>query len=319
MKRKSWLVFGVMVIILAGCGVTEGNTKDSEKSANATTTTTTASATAKSRSSKTSTSTEVSETSNDSSSSVTASTTKETESSVAKKQSSTLWDNEKANVLADFMASWGKMMNQSYNRFSPGHNTDLYGLRLPDTVLSGNWTMAVDGQPVSVSWSDDGNGNADYQLVAVYSDAENATRMGEAHVYFFTLQNGVPKVFITQQNQGNPDNYLYFAETQNMELRNGFTNIVKNGQTDTASKTAPTENKITNVKQAYEHLRAKDNYNDDLLYNDMGEGIDEYGHYWQIKIASKEWRAQGGTGTLAQVRVYENGDIRDALELTEMY
>ncbi|MCD1024696.1 hypothetical protein [Enterococcus sp. SMC-9] len=61
------------------------------------------------------------------------------------------------------------------------------------------------------------------------------------------------------------------------------------------------------------------NYNDDLLYNDMGEGIDEYGHYWQIKIASKEWQAQGETGTLAQVRVYENGDIRDALELTEMY
>ena len=70
-----------------------------------TTTTTSALSTAKSTSSKENTNDEEN---NESSSSVTAGKTKETESTVAKMQSSTLWDNEKANVLVDFMVSWGR-------------------------------------------------------------------------------------------------------------------------------------------------------------------------------------------------------------------
>lgn len=33
-------------------------------------------------------------------------------------------------------------------------------------------------------------------------------------------------MLITSQNQGNPNNYLYFKETENKELRDGFSNIV---------------------------------------------------------------------------------------------
>lgn len=46
---------------------------------------------------------------------------------------------------------------------------------------------------------------------------------------------------------------------------------------------------VARMGESYDHLRAKDNYNDGFLYHDMGEGNDKYGHYWQIKIASKEW------------------------------
>lgn len=33
-------------------------------------------------------------------------------------------------------------------------------------------------------------------------------------------------MLITSQNQGNPNNYLYFKETENKDLRDGFSNIV---------------------------------------------------------------------------------------------
>jgi hypothetical protein len=34
-------------------------------------------------------------------------------------------------------------------------------------------------------------------------------------------------VLVTQQNQGNDNNWLYFSETQNQELRLGFAKIVQ--------------------------------------------------------------------------------------------
>lgn len=38
-------------------------------------------------------------------------------------------------------------------------------------------------------------------------------------------------MLITSQNQGNPNNYLYFKETENKELRDGFINIVNSSVT----------------------------------------------------------------------------------------
>lgn len=89
--------------------------------------------------------------------------------------------------------------------------------------------MAINEAPVTVQWSEDGTGQADFNLVAVYSDVETGEYLGQ-HVYFFGFQNGQPKVYLTQQNQGNENNYLYFNETQNQQLKQGFIDIV-NGQT----------------------------------------------------------------------------------------
>ena len=89
--------------------------------------------------------------------------------------------------------------------------------------------MAINEAPVTVQWSEDGTGNAGFNLVAVYSDVETGEYLGQ-HVYFFGFQNRQPKVYLTQQNQGNENNYLYFNETQNQQLKQGFIDIV-NGQT----------------------------------------------------------------------------------------
>ena len=140
-----------------------------------------------------------------------------------------LWDKNKASQLETFVTQWGKTLGQEYKSYNPQNNVSLYGTPLPQAVINGNWKMAINEAPVTVQWSEDGTGQADFNLVAVYSDVETGEYLGQ-HVYFFGFQNGQPKVYLTQQNQGNENNYLYFNETQNQQLKQGFSDIV-NGQT----------------------------------------------------------------------------------------
>lgn len=141
----------------------------------------------------------------------------------------TLWDSEKSTQLATFVPQWGKTLGQEYKSYNPQNNVSLYGTPLPQAVINGDWKMAINEAPVTVQWSEDGTGQADFNLVAVYSDVETGEYLGQ-HVYFFGFQNGQPKVYLTQQNQGNDKNYMYFNETQNQQLKQGFIDIV-NGQT----------------------------------------------------------------------------------------
>ncbi|MCW8068679.1 DUF4767 domain-containing protein [Enterococcus lactis] len=140
-----------------------------------------------------------------------------------------LWDTNKASQLATFVPQWGKTLGQEYKSYNHQNNVSLYGTPLPQAVINGNWKMAINEAPVTVQWSEDGTGQADFNLVAVYSDVETGEYLGQ-HVYFFGFQNGQPKVYLMQQNQGNENNYLYFNETQNQQLKQGFIDIV-NGQT----------------------------------------------------------------------------------------
>ena len=141
----------------------------------------------------------------------------------------TLWDTNKTSQLETFVTQWGKTLGQEYKSYNLQNNVSLYGTPLPSAVIDGNWKMAINEAPVTVQWSEDGTGHADFNLVAVYSDVETGEYLGQ-HVYFFGFQNGQPKVYLTQQNQGNENNYLYFNETQNQQLKQGFIDIV-NGQT----------------------------------------------------------------------------------------
>lgn len=140
-----------------------------------------------------------------------------------------LWDTNKASQLETFVTQWGKTLGQEYKSYNLQNNVSLYGTPLPQAVINGDWKMAINEAPVTVQWSEDGTGQADFNLVAVYSDVETGEYLGQ-HVYFFGFQNGQPKVYLTQQNQGNENNYLYFNETQNQQLKQGFTDII-NGQT----------------------------------------------------------------------------------------
>ncbi len=125
------------------------------------------------------------------------------------------WSTEKSAKLDAFMKTFGEEMGQQYISYEPGENVKLYGVYLPDTVIMNlkGWQMAVDKEPVTISWGvGEEEVDTDYRLLAVHSDADSAPYAGK-HVYFFTFHHGEPRVLLTMQNQGNPDNYLYFYAT----------------------------------------------------------------------------------------------------------
>ena len=217
-KMKKWLLLLIgMGILFTGC--TSENTRTQ---ANVETDTTIATKKSKTQSTE-QTTTEMKQ-------SVEASTSESlTTESSSEEVKNTLWDSEKSTQLATFVTQWGKTLGQEYKSYNPQNNVSLYGTPLPQAVINGNWKMAINEAPVTVQWSEDGTGHADFNLVAVYSDVETGEYLGQ-HVYFFGFQNGQPKVYLTQQNQGNENNYLYFNETQNQQLKQGFIDIM-NGQT----------------------------------------------------------------------------------------
>lgn len=170
-----------------------------------------------------------------------------------------LWNPEKARELNSFVIEWGKTMKQTYREYTSNNNVDLYGLQLPDRVLTNGdgWQAVVDDVPIKLTWSEDGQGDA-YALVAVFSDADTQPYL-EKHVYFFTVVSGKPRVLVTMQNQGNEHNYLYFKETDNKELKEGFSGLV-GGSYSRLDGSAPTksEEQVNLVTIAYKDLDTAD-------------------------------------------------------------
>ena len=164
-----------------------------------------------------------------------SSATAATTTTASDQQEPSSWNQSKNQKLASFMQKWGATMNQQYKSYGPGNNTNFYGIAFPqqfDQTL-----LKVDNQTVSMKWSNDGTGNADYNVVAIYCDSDSAQPMNE-HLYLFTFHNGDPVVLITQQTNGNvtksadngPDDGLHFKETANQDLSNGF-KAIANGKT----------------------------------------------------------------------------------------
>ncbi len=157
-------------------------------------------------------------------------------------QKSGPWNDEKSQQLSSFMDSWGTTMKQEYDSYGPNNNTDFYGLKYPAQFKKDN--LMANNQAATFAWSDNGKGPVDYEVVAIYSDSEHENSMG-SHLYLFTLHKGEPVVLITEQNQGNEENKVYFKTTENTDLADGFSKIV-NGQ----SATTPTKSQKTTTKDS---------------------------------------------------------------------
>lgn len=172
-----------------------------------------------------------SQTTESTSQSTTQSTTSSSTTSSSEVEES-LWNDDKAQSLSSFMVDWGETMDQKYKEYSEGNNVDWYGTQIPDVLVGEDksWTTMLDEEPVHFEWSEDGEASEDnYALVAVYSDADSQGYMDQ-HLYFFTIHEGEPKVLVSKQNQGNAENNFYFWETDNQELKDGFSSIVNEKQ-----------------------------------------------------------------------------------------
>ncbi|WP_429970282.1 DUF4767 domain-containing protein [Fructilactobacillus sp. Tb1] len=144
---------------------------------------------------------------------------------------SAVWNSSKDKMLQNFMASWGSDMHQNYDYFNPANQDNYMGYKFPDAFSKG--TVRVNGSKVSIGWSDNGSGNNDYNVVAIFSDFDSDRGKGNTvspHLYLFAIHDGQPVALVTQQNQGNSENAVYFKPTANSNVSTQFANIVNNNQ-----------------------------------------------------------------------------------------
>lgn len=151
----------------------------------------------------------------------------ETNSSTTENQvTNVLWDREKKASLKSHMMSWGQIMKQTYHEYDETKDTNYAGLTFPSGFSDYENKMAVGDTPVTISWSPDGTGSSDYNVVGIYCNVDGGTVGG--YLYLFTFHNQQPVILVTSQNQAMPDNKLHFKETENEDLKKGFLDIVNN-------------------------------------------------------------------------------------------
>ncbi|NQG97866.1 DUF4767 domain-containing protein [Streptococcus suis] len=221
MKKKrfiSALLLGASVCLLAACGSQKQEAVSSSK------------ATANSSSTNTSSST--------------STTTMTSSSSTSSSSQTGLWDAAKTEALRRFVIDqWGPSFSppQYYVSYGPDRQGNFFGVNLPSGVLSGSGQqMTPDflGETPELVWSETSQVEAGKTaVVGLYSDIEN-TKFPSAHLYLFTIKDGQVIAWITEQNQGNPENRLYFRPTKNQELQAFFENLALGESSAVATETS---------------------------------------------------------------------------------
>lgn len=67
---------------------------------------------------------------------------------------------------------------------------------------------------------------------------------------------------------------------------------------------------ISSSDEAIELLKNNEDFGEDIVFEDFGGELqeDEQGFYYQIQLSSKDLMEDGGTGTVDEFNVYQNGD-----------
>lgn len=156
------------------------------------------------------------------------------------------WDDTKQDKLDNFFDAWAKTMKQSYDKYDgDGQIETAAGEKFPQDFDK----VKVNGNKASLAYHPNGEGDADYNVVAIYNYDK-----GEAasHItYFFAFHDNQPIVLVDETTNGD---YVQTKETANQDLIHGFADIAagKNaymtdsGESSTAgSNTASSTNNET--------------------------------------------------------------------------
>lgn len=226
MKKSIGIVVVVLLLVLTGCGGKKSKAKVTEKSSETTGSTSLI---------KTATSTTSKE--------KTAASTTASVAKVPEVKKAAPWNDTKKAALNQFMGNWGASMGQTYKEYGKGNNVNYYGLDLPDKVLNNEIALVVDDQKVAASWSPDGVTGDGQKIVDVYCDADSVkkTDFPEIHLYLFTVFENKPHVLVGLESGYYERHAVNFKETENQELKNGFSEIMAMDEAATTTSAAAPE------------------------------------------------------------------------------
>ncbi len=71
----------------------------------------------------------------------------------------TIWNQQKAKQLGQYMEIWGQERNQNYQAYQPGHSVAFYTIQVPDDLLSYEPKIqpAIGNNPIWLNWSETGS------------------------------------------------------------------------------------------------------------------------------------------------------------------
>ena len=115
-----------------------------------------------------------------------------------KVNNTSLWDNDKAQQLQKVMDQYAAENDLKILKFDGTHSLNTAGPNYAD--LSKYY---VNGQKVTVEMSNDGQGNSDYNIVALYNHNLRNANASEFHdTYIFAFHNGQPVLLLDRTTNG---------------------------------------------------------------------------------------------------------------------
>lgn len=146
--------------------------------------------------------------------------TKETKK-VKKTASKVLWNKKKDKKLEKFIDTWSESVSQIYEKYDGKHSLEnLAGTTYPAAFSQKQFSL--NNKTVTLKWSKDGKGKADYNVVAIYNDDFKDKNW---HLtYLFCIHNKKPVVLLDQGKNVNP---MILTKATDKNLQAGFAKIVK--------------------------------------------------------------------------------------------
>lgn len=139
-------------------------------------------------------------------------------SSSKQKVAATPWNHQRDQKLTTFINQWAPTMGQSYQKYDGSTPLDTsVGLKYPASLGD----SLVDNNQVSISWSPDGNGSSDYNVVAIYNYDGTEPPLPNRITYVFAFHNGQPVALVDQTRDGEPR----LHETENTTVKEKFQSI----------------------------------------------------------------------------------------------
>lgn len=132
-----------------------------------------------------------------------------------------LWNKKKDKKLEKFIGTWSETVSQIYEKYDGKHSLEnLAGTTYPAVFKQRQFSL--NDKNVTLDWSNNGRGKADYNVVAIYNDDFKDKNW---HLtYLFCIHNKKPVVLLDQGKNVNP---MILTKAQDKNLQNGFARIVK--------------------------------------------------------------------------------------------
>ncbi|CAH0418359.1 DUF4767 domain-containing protein [Periweissella ghanensis] len=137
-----------------------------------------------------------------------------------------VWSNRQALALDQFIKEWQKTYKprRHFLRYFPGvAGSNYLGYSFPQTFSKRN--LIYNGGQIKLGISKDGTDKYNYNVVAVYSDATDATAKNADHLYIMTIHNGQPVIFVDTNVAHPKRGFIYLKASQNKQLTTAFSKI----------------------------------------------------------------------------------------------